>query len=476
MKASASTNSNDRISWREKISYGFGDLASVMFWQTFMAYLLFFYTDVFGISAGMAGTMFLLSRLLDGVNDPAMGMIADRTETRWGKFRPYILWFCVPFAIVGVLTFTTPDFSETGKIIWAFVTFNVLMILYTVINIPYTSMLGVITSNPADRTSLAQIKFLFAFAAGAAVSATLLPMTKALGGDDAAKGWQLSFVIYGTLFVLFFLITFFGTKERVHAVTKEKTKVGADLKALLSNRPWIVLLAATLTLILFIATRITVTAHYFKYFVGEQVVDLPSWLGGPQSFSFEVLVSAFNTTGQLSSIVGVLLLGVISKVFGSRKLAFSVLLGISILATAAYHFLSADQVVAIFLMQVLVCVSSGPLSPLLWSMYADTADFGEWRTGRRSTGLIFSASTMGQKVGWAIGSAVAGWLLSAVGFRSNVDQTPEALRGLVLLVGLIPAAFGVLSLSILWFYPLNESRVKEIGTELEQRREKAGNA
>ncbi|MBC2607509.1 MFS transporter [Pelagicoccus albus] len=464
-------NANQRLAWREKISYGFGDLASVMFWQTFMAYLLFFYTDVFGISAGLAGTMFLLSRLLDGVNDPAMGMIADRTQTRWGKFRPYILWFSIPFAVLGVLTFTTPDFSYTGKAIWAFITFNLLMILYTVINIPYTSMLGVLTSNPNERTSLAQVKFLFAFIAGAAVSATLLPMTKALGGDNAAKGWQLSFVVYGILFVVFFLITFLGTKERVKPIADEKNKIGDDLKALFSNRPWIILLLATLTLILFIATRITVMAHYFKYFVGPQTVSLPDWLGGTREMSFEVLVSAFNTTGQISSIVGVLLVGVFSRMCGSRKQAFSILLGISIISTAVYQFLGPDQIGAIFFFQILLCVTSGPLSPLLWSMYADTADYGEWKSGHRSTGLVFSASTMGQKVGWAIGSAVAGWLLSAVGFQSNVEQTPEALGGLVLLVGLIPAGFGVLSLVVLAFYPLNEAKVKQIGAELDERRD-----
>jgi GPH family glycoside/pentoside/hexuronide:cation symporter len=192
------------LTLREKISYGFGDLASVLYWQTFMLYFTYFYTDVFLIPAGVAATMFLISRVWDGVNDPMMGMIADRTKTRWGKFRPYLLWMCVPFAIVGVLTFTVPNFGLTGKIIWAYATFILIMMLYTAINIPYTALLGVISPDSDERTSVSSVKFLFAFAAGIIVSATLLPMVKALGKGNDARGWSMSFVVYGIAAVISF--------------------------------------------------------------------------------------------------------------------------------------------------------------------------------------------------------------------------------------------------------------------------------
>src|SRR3972149_4056241 len=186
-----------RLSFREKVSYGFGDLASVLYWQTFMLYFTYFYTDVFLIPASVAATMFLISRILDGLNDPMMGILADRTKTRWGHFRPYLLWISVPFAVAGVLTFTVPNFGPTGKLIWAYATFNLMMMLYTAINIPYTALLGVISPDSNDRTTVSSMKFLFAFSAGIIVSATLLPMVKAFGGGNEAQGWQLSFVVYG---------------------------------------------------------------------------------------------------------------------------------------------------------------------------------------------------------------------------------------------------------------------------------------
>jgi glycoside/pentoside/hexuronide:cation symporter, GPH family len=254
----------DRPDLREKLCYGFGDLASVLYWQTFMAFLLLFYTDVFGITAAAAGTMILVSRALDGVIDPVVGMVADRTETRWGKFRPYLLWFCVPFALVGVLTFTTPDFGGEGKLIWAYATFISLMLLYTIINIPYTALLGVISADSHDRTSISSIKFVFAYAAGVIASASLLPLSKALGHGQATKGWQLSFVVYGIAATAFFLIAFAGTRERVRPPEKQQTSVSRDLRDLFANRQWVVLLLVTLTFILFVATRMSVVAYYFK--------------------------------------------------------------------------------------------------------------------------------------------------------------------------------------------------------------------
>jgi len=465
------SNTVHKLAFKEKFAYGFGDLASVLYWQTFMLYFTYFYTDVFLIPASVAATMFLVSRIWDGVNDPMMGMIADRTKTKWGKFRPYLLWICVPFALMGVLTFTVPDFGMTGKIIWAYVTFILIMMLYTAINIPYTALMGVISPDSNERTSVSSIKFIFAFAAGIIVSATLLPMTKTLGGGNDAQGWQYTFMIYGVAAVIFFLIAFKGTRERVLPPKSQKMSVKQDLKDLFSNKPWLILLAATITFILFVAVRGSVTVHYFKYIIGEQTLKLPFL--GTDTYGFEAITSAYNTIGQISSLIGALIVSWFAKKIG-KKNAFYVLFIMAIFSTGILYFLTAEQLGLIFFFQITGSISGGPLSVLLWAMYADTADYGEWKNNRRSTGLVFSASTMSQKFGWAFGAFVALTLMSQVGFQPNTDQSADSIHGLKLLFSIIPAAVGVLSMIVLIFYPLTDKRVKEMSYDLEVRRKEAG--
>ncbi len=455
------------LSFKEKVAYGFGDLASVLYWQTFMLYLVYFYTDVFIIPASVAATMFLVTRMFDGVNDPIMGMIADRTKTRWGKFRPYLLWLAVPFAISGVLVFTTPNFSETGKIIWAYSTFILIMVLYTAINIPYTALMGVISPNSQDRTAVSSMKFIFAFGAGILVSATLLPMTKYLGGGNDQQGWQYAFIVYGIAAVIFFLITFKGTRERVSPPPNQKSSIKQDIYELVTNKPWLILLATTLTFVLFVAIRSSVTAHYFKYFIDRQTLTLPFL--GTRSYSFETLVSAYNTIGQFSSLVGVIIVLWVSKKLGKKK-TFIYFFIVSIFSSGIIYFLSVEQLGLIYLFQITGSITGGPLSVLLWAMYADTADYGEWIRGRRTTGLIFSASTMSQKFGWAIAAFISLNLMAGVGFEPNVMQTAESLRGLLLLFTLIPASIGIVALLIYLTYPLNEAKVKQMTQELEERR------
>ncbi len=464
--------SGDKLRITEKISYGFGDFASVLYWQTFMAYLTIFYTDVFGLSALAVAGMLGLSRSLDALFDPVMGMVADRTNTRWGKFRPYLLWFCVPMAILGVLTFTTPNFSDSGKLIWAIITYNALMLVYTAINIPYTAMLGVMSANPNERTTLSSVKFIFAFAAGMVISATLLPLAKTLGGGSEQRGWQMAFIIVGVVVIASFLIVFFNTKERVQPPKAQKTSVGRDLKDLFTNVPWLILLATTITFILFVAVRSSVSAHYFKYYVGAQTVAFP-FMGGAKTYSYEWLVSVFNTSGQFASLAGVFLVPFYAKAVG-RKVAFISLFVVAILSTASYYLFDPSQVWLILGINLIGSATGGPLSALIWAMYADTADYGEWKSGRRATGLIFSASIFSQKEGWAIGAAVSMGLMSIVGFKANVEQNADTLQGLKLLMSLLPAVFGVLSIIIVLFYPLNEKKTAEIGADLKARRIAAG--
>lgn len=462
---------NGKLAFKEKVSYGFGDLASVLYWQAFMLYFTYFYTDVFLLPASVAATMFLVSRIFDGINDPVMGMIADRTNTKWGHFRPYLLWLCVPFAISGVLVFTVPDFGPDGKLVWAYATFFLIMMLYTAINIPYTALLGVISPDSLERTSVSSFKFLFAFAAGIIVSATLLPSVQILGDGNDAQGWQYTFVIYGIAAIMFFLIAFKGTKERVQPPKNQKSSIKKDLYELVTNGPWLILLLTTILFILFVAVRSSVTVHYFKYYVGTQDINLPFFDKG--RYDFNAITSAFNTIGQISSFLGVLLVSWFAKLVGKKR-AFVIMFIVAIIGTAGFYFCEPEQLGLIFFLQIIGSLTGGPLSVLLWAMYADTADYAEWKRGRRSTGLVFSASTMSQKFGWAFGAYVALTLMSQVGFEPNIDQTRDSLEGLILLFSLIPAAFGILAIISSLFYPLGDDRVSEIEKELRQRRESAG--
>jgi GPH family glycoside/pentoside/hexuronide:cation symporter len=469
--------SAERLSLREKISYGFGDLASCLYWQTISTYLAIFYTDVFGITALAAGTMMTISRFSDAFFDPVMGMLSDRTRTRWGKFRPFLLWGCVPMALAAFLTFFTPDFGSKGKLIWAYLTFNSMMLIYTAINIPYTALMGVISPNPKERTFLSSIKYVGAFAGGIVVAATLLPMAKVggwLGATTVQRGWEMSMIIFGVASIIFFLVVFLNTKERVLPPKAQKTTWGTDLGDLFTNRPWIILLITTITFIFFVALRGNVTAHYFKYYVGSQSITLPSFLpasiAGTQVWSWESLVSAFNTSNQFLSLLGVILVPLVAGILG-RKKAFMTLLVVAIFCTSSFYFLKPSQLLLIYGLNAIGSITGGPLSALLMAMYADTADYAEWKNGRRATGLIFSASIFAQKQGWGLSGGFTLLLMGSLGFVANQVQTPESLHGLVELMSVFPAALGILALFLLAFlYPLNEKRMAEIAADLRTRR------
>ena len=467
---------------KEKVSYGFGDFASCLYWKAISDYLNIFYTDIFGITALAAGAMLGVSRSLDAIFDVVIGMLADRTKSRWGKFRPFLLYTCVPMAIIGLLTFTVPDFGAKGKLIWAYVTFNTFMLIYTTINIPYTEMLGVITPNPVERTTLSSIKFVGAFAGGIVVAVCLMKMTQVGGWLNATtpkQGWQMSFAILGVVAVISFLVVFFNTKERVLPPAAQKTSVLKDLGDLVTNRPWLVLLATTITFIFFCSLRGSVEAHYFKYYVGSRTITLPSWLpkiGGTQTWEWEGLVSVFKASNQALSLVGALLVPFFARRLGSKP-TFVLLFVVAIISTASFYLLKPDQLWLIFGINAIGSITGGPLSALIAAMYADTADYAEWKTGRRATGLIFSASIFAQKFGWGWGGGLGLILLNSAGFVANQAQTPESLQGLVKLMSILPAACGILAILILViFYPLNETKMAQIAGDLKARREAEGKA
>lgn len=482
------SNEIQKLPLREKIGYGFGDFASVLFWQSITMNMMFFYTDVFKIgtaakAAAVAGTMIMVSRIFDAVIDPVIGMTADRTETRWGKFRPYLIWMALPLAFSAVLTFTTPSFGPAGKVVYAYVTFLLFMACYAGINIPYSSLLGVLTPDPLQRTSAASFKFAFAYIAGMTVSATSLILAKHFGNGVNTSdpgGWRKTMMLYGAVAVVFFILTFLFTKERVRPPKAQQTSVARDLKDLATNGPWIILLLATISMIMFVASRIGVTNYYFKYYItgfsesGRQILHY-SFLGRTFNWGFEEVTTVFNTLGQGCSIIGTLLVPLVVNRLG-KKNAFLALFGTAIASTAAFYFLKPGDLTLIFALQITGSLTGGPLSPVIWAMYADTADYSEWKRGRRATGLVFSASAMSQKIGWAIGAFFTGELLSQAGFIADKAQSPGVNKVLVLLMSLIPSAFGVLSVILVLFYILNENKMKTIAAELEARRKAGGQA
>jgi glycoside/pentoside/hexuronide:cation symporter, GPH family len=451
----------------ERVCYGFGDLGSCLFWQTITLYLLFFYTDVFGMAAGAAGVMIGVSRLLDALFDVVIGMMADRTVTRWGKFRPYILWGALPLAVSAVLAFSTPAFGGTAKIVYAYVTFIAFMFLYSTVNIPYTSLLGVISGDPIERTSASSLKFAGAFFGGIIVSATALPLASHLGGGSQTKGWQATLGIYAIAAVILFFITFLMTRERVQPIAKERTPIKDDLTDIVNNVPWMVLFAATILFILFVCIRLSVTTHYFKYYVGEQAVNL---FGIRHQCGFDLLASAFNTVGQVLSLVGVFLVPWFAKLCG-RKRALIILMVTALISTAVFYLFEPGNLILIFAFQAIGSLAAGPISALLWVLYADTADYSEYKTGRRATGLVFSASIMSNKIGWTVGTVIAGSILAATGFAANVAQNTAVRAGLKAMMSIIPAVAGIATLLIIVFlYELDEPLMAKVKQDLDQRR------
>ncbi len=730
-------NEIQKISIKEKIGYGFGDTASNLFFQTFMLFLLYFYTDIFGIPAAVAGTMFLLTRIWDTFNDPIMGAIADRTNTKWGKFRPYLVWTVVPFGIVGVLTFTTPNLSMTGKIVYAYVTYTLMMMAYTAVNIPYSALMGVISPNSLERTSLSSYRFILAFVGALIVQGLTIPLVENLGkdnesivqaelsnstiiineqgpgnaklilvaddgkgettrsdflvkvnkqglippvvfnsisdttlvkdfgsleidlqnvfkdaendaltysvesendevvtaeisdskliltekgigaakitvsaddgkgdaaketfimavsmaennppavqtpfegvvvnkdfasqklvisnnfqdedGDDLAysvnssdeavvtatvvdstitieengagsatvtvsaddskggltsttfsvsikedgnnlpvisnpieninlsegfqrheidasnvfsdmdgdeislslinvneaKGFQYTMAVFAVLAVILFLITFATTKERVQPPVDQKSSLKNDLKDLLHNRPWVVLFFLGIFALSYTAIKNGAIIYYFKYYVGNTA-----------------MASAFMVSGTAAFILGITLTKYFSKKFGKRNF-YIWLWAIASVLTVLFYFVRQEDIVLMFVLQILVSLVIGPTAPLIWAMYADTADYSEWKTGRRATGLVFSAATFAQKFGWTIGGALAGWILAYFGFKANVEQTVEAQNGIRLMMSFIPAVASVLTAIAAIFYPIDDSLMKKIEVELNERK------
>ena len=536
----------ENISIKEKIGFSLGDTASNLVWQTLMIFQLYFYTDIFGLPAAVVGTMFLITKIWDSINDPIMGIISDRTNTKWGKFRPFLLWLALPFALFGVLAFTTPDFSLTNKIIYAYISYTLMMMVYTAINIPYSALMGVISASPSQRASFSQYRFMFAFTGGLIVQALTLPLVNSIGVDNTdvfsaelinkeivitengvgasklvlnadldtenaltknvvvtvyrsdledeidtnsdiiylpkgfgthtlnptkyfdtdisskeltiqvvneAKGFQGTMVVFGILAIIMFLTTFYTTKERVSPPKEQKANVKNDVKDLLTNKPWLVLLCVGIISLAYVAIRYGSVMYYFKYYIGD-----------------ESLVSAFLVSGTIVTIISISFTEKLCNRFGKKKVVIvsQIITGTF---TALFFFVDKSNITAIFALNIIVSLASGPPAPILFAMYTDTASYSEWKNNRRATGLIMSASTMAQKFGLTIGAALAGWILAYYGFKANTTQTTDATFGILLMVSLIPAAGSFIVAGIMNFYQLDNKTMDKIESDLKTRRE-----
>lgn len=457
------------IKLKEKIGYGFGDMASSMFWKLFGAYLMIFYTDIFGLPATIVGTMFLITRVWDSAFDPIVGVVADRTHSRWGKFRPYLLWMAAPFGIIGVLTFVTPDWNSAGKLVYAYITYSLMMMIYSAINVPYASLLGVMSPDPKERNTLSAYRMTFAYIGSFIALLLFMPLVNFFSGNSKnleaqQTGWTMAVVIIAILCIILFLGCFAWTKERVKPIKEQQNPLREDLKDLFRNRPWWILLGAGVAALVFNSIRDGATVYYFKYYVVEEDYTTVSFWGMPF-----VLSGLYLALGQAANIIGVIAAAPVSNRIGKRNTYMWAMIIATVLSIVFYWF-DKDDLIWMFVFQVLISICAGSIFPLLWSMYADCADYSELKTGNRATGLIFSSSSMSQKFGWAIGTAVTGWLLGFFGFQANTVQSEEAISGIKMFLSILPAIGTVLSVIFISMYPLSEKKMKDITTELEQKR------
>lgn len=441
-----------KLPWREKISYGVADMGFNFYWANIATFLMIFYTDVFGISAGAAGAMMFSIKMINAFTDPIIGAAADRTTTRFGKFRPYLIWMAIPLACAAVLTYTTPNLDANGKILWAYGSYLLMMVCYTCINIPYNALSGVMSNDPQERSVINGLRFIFAFAGSAIVTAVTPSLVHYLGQGDDQLGWQLTMIFWGIAASCLFVWTFFNTRERIAPSVEQKTNVMQDIKDLTQNRPWVVLFFLALIIMVTITLRSMTAAYYFKYYV-----ELPD------------LIKYFVPAYMAAAAAGAALTPVMTK-FIDKKNLMILLMSATAILSCAFFFVPKDQVQLMFALQIAMGLVLGPKSPLAFSMYADTADYNEWRTGRRATAMTFAAATFSQKLGTALAAAVIGSVFTALGYVANEVQSSASQNGIVLLMSFIPAVFAVLAVGVMFFYNLDNKKLIQIQFDLAERK------
>lgn len=446
-----------------KIGYGFGDMASSMFWKVFSYYLPFFYANVFGISLVDTGVLLLVTRIWDAVSDPMMGAVADRTHTRWGKYRPYLLWVAAPFSICGILLFTTPDWAYGAKLVWAYVTYILMMTVYTGINVPYGAMLGVMTEDSQEKTVYSSFRMFFAYGGSFIALFAWEPLCNLFAGMgmNVQGSWQAAMIVIASCCFVLFLLCFWMTRETIATVSD--ASLGKDIKALLTNKPWWLLNGASLCFNLFNTVRGATVAFFFADIIGgEQHIVV---------FGLSMLFYSglFLGVGEVANMVGVALAVPITNRLGKKSTFIMVDAALIVFSIVFFTLSPATNagLLLMLLLQVVISVLTGVMSPLVWSMYADVSDYSELKYNTASTGLIFSSASMAQKFGGAIGGAAVMWLLHGYGYVEGSASQPEgAISCLWMLMTFIPAGVALLSMIIVWLYPLDTDRVNDIVARL----------
>lgn len=499
----------------EKVGYAMGDAAANLVWRGALAYLAVFYTDTFGLSAAAAAMLFLVVRLSDGITDIIMGMIADRTDTKWGKFRPWILWSTPVLGLFMILVFTTPDLSDNAKLVYAYITYIGLTLAYTLNNVPYSALMGVMTDDDKERTSLSGFRFAGAFLGGLFVMGFLPKLVAYFGQGNDSIGYQYTMYVFAGALIALMVITFVTTKERITPPkdhnsnlkrelfdltknlpfivmpllaitmffyyrnlptglffafvmmamyfviqrllkqdTTNITSTQQDLVDLLTNKPWLILLGMGFLTMMFNGIKYGVIAYYFKYFIGDELMAGQYFIG--------LLVV---------SIFGALSTSFLSTIFG-RKLLFIGALIMSSLLTGAIFWLPRGEVTGIFVLGCAAEFFAAIMPTLFFSMLGDSADYSEWKNGRRATGLIYSAGTFVQKTGGGFAGALVLVVLASYGYDGMDASTIEdSLPGMVWLMSWVPAIFGFIAAGLMVFYPITDDMQQQMSLDLSNRRQ-----
>jgi len=486
------TTAPQKLSVFEKVGYSLGDLAANLVFQTLVTYLAYFYTDIYGIESKHASAIILTVGLIAAFGfNPLIGALADRTNSRWGKFRPWVLWTSIPFGVISLLAFSTPNFSETGKVAYAFITYFLLVIIYSANNLPYSALSGVITGDMKQRNSLSSYRFVAVMIAQFIIQSLLLPLALSLGHGDKAVGFEKVMLFFAITGVIFFIITFLTTRERILPAQEEKSSVLTDLKDLSKNKPWLIMLALTILVFITLALKGGMYIYYFKYYLNEAaqaaflenigfnnfIAGLNSTITGMGLGEFQwpkdaptSANSLFNAGGIIFMIVGIMFSKPLADRFGKRNI-FGLFLFLSALSLVMFNFYTPDAIGAVFVTQILHGFLYGVTIPLLWAMIADVADYSEWKNNRRATAIIFSAMIFGLKIGLSVGGAIGAGLLAKYGYVAEVpDQTAATVSGIKMSVSIYPGLIFILGAGMLFWYEISKKMELTIENELEQRR------
>lgn len=475
------SSNTQKLSVKEKVGYALGDLAANLVFQTLVTYLAFFYTDIYGLEANHASAIILTVGLVAAFGfNPIIGAIADRTNSKWGKFRPWILWTAIPLGVVALLAFSTPDFEYKGKVIYAVVTYTLLLLLYAANNLPYSALSGVITGDMGERNSISAYRFVAVMFAQFFVQVFMLPIIESAGGGDKAVGIEIVMTWLAIMGTVMLLITFFTTRERIVPKPEQKSSIKEDLSDLFKNKPWVIILIVTTLVFVTLAMKGGSYVYYFKNYVDADrltsfispFLNFLSSIG--INFFGEDPVSAgfglFNAGGIIFMIVGIGLSKKLADKYGKRDV-FMLFLFLSTLFILMFYFFSSTSVELMFVSQILHGFLYGITIPLLWAMIADVADYSEWKTNRRATAIIFSAMMVGLKGGLSIGSALLASILSSYGYDASLpEQTASAITGTKMLVSVFPAIPFLIAVGLLFFYEINKKVEVQIEAELKERR------